>query len=117
MDLNYTPVELSFREEVRRFLAENLPERLSKKVAAGCHLSKGEHEEWHAIVNRKGWLASHWPVEYGGTGWNAIQRFIFEHECALANAPRIIPFGLSMLAAVIIRYGTAAQKKHWLPRL
>ncbi|TDF64534.1 acyl-CoA dehydrogenase family protein [Cupriavidus sp. L7L] len=117
MDLNYTPAELSFHQEVRDFLAENLPDRLSKKVAAGCHLSKAEHEEWHAIVNRKGWLASHWPVEYGGTGWNAIQRFIFEHECALANAPRIIPFGLSMLAPVIIRYGTAAQKKHWLPRL
>ncbi|WP_066735981.1 acyl-CoA dehydrogenase family protein [Cupriavidus sp. D384] len=117
MDLKYTPAELSFQEEVRKFLAENLPERLSKKVAAGSHLSKEEHEEWHAIVNRKGWLATHWPVEYGGTGWSAIQRFIFEHECALANAPRIIPFGLSMLAPVIIKYGTEAQKKHWLPRL
>ena len=117
MDLSYTSEEQAFRDEVREFLAAKLPSRLSTKVAAGCHLSKAEHEEWHAIVNRQGWLASHWPVEHGGTGWTAIQRFIFEHECALANAPRIIPFGLSMLAPVIIKFGTEAQKKHWLPRL
>jgi len=117
MDLNYNSAERAFRDEVQAFLAQSLPARLSRKVAAGCHLSKAEHEEWHAIVNRRGWLASHWPVEHGGTGWNSVQRYIFEYECALANAPRIIPFGLSMLAPVIIRYGTPAQKKHWLPRL
>ncbi len=117
MNLNYTPEQQLFLEQVRTFLAEKLPEPLSRKVAAGSHMTKAEHEEWHAIVNRQGWLASHWPVEYGGTGWSAIQRFIFEHECALANAPRIIPFGLSMLAPVLIRYGSTAQKAHWLPRM
>ncbi|MBS4738353.1 acyl-CoA dehydrogenase family protein, partial [Acinetobacter baumannii] len=73
--------------------------------------------EWHAILNRQGWLASHWPVEYGGTGWSATQKFIFDNECALAGAPRIVPFGLSMLGPVLIKYGNEAQKRHWLPRI
>ena len=74
-------------------------------------------EEWHAILNARGWLANHWPVEWGGTGWSVMQRFIFETEVALAHAPRIVPFGLSMLAPVLIKYGSEAQKKHWLPRI
>lgn len=117
MDLNFTPEEESFRDEVRSFLTQDLPARLAEKVEAGCHLSKAEQEEWHAIVNARGWLASHWPAEYGGTGWSPVQRFIFEHECAIANAPRIVPFGVSMLAPVIIKYGTPAQRSHWLPRI
>ncbi|KAG4081049.1 hypothetical protein HA402_010220 [Bradysia odoriphaga] len=74
-------------------------------------------EEWHAILHRRGWLAPHWPQEHGGTGWNVVQNFIFENECALANAPRIVPFGLSMLGPVLIKYGNEAQKKYWLPRI
>ncbi|GAB1845813.1 acyl-CoA dehydrogenase family protein [Achromobacter xylosoxidans] len=73
--------------------------------------------EWHAILNRQGWLASHWPVEYGGTGWSTTQKYIFDNECALAGAPRIVPFGLSMLGPVLIKYGNEAQKRHWLPRI
>ena len=74
-------------------------------------------ETWHATLNAQGWLASHWPQEWGGTGWTPVERFIFENECALAGAPRIVPFGLSMLAPVLIKYGTDAQKRHWLPRI
>ena len=117
MDLNFTPQEEAFREEVRAFLAEKLPQRLSDKVANGKHLSKADMEEWHAILNARGWLANHWPVEYGGPGWNAVEKFIFENECALANAPRIVPFGVNMLGPVLIKYGNEAQKRYWLPRI
>ena len=117
MDLNFTPAEETFRSEVRAFLAERLPARLSDKVAHSKHLTKADMEEWHAILNAQGWLANHWPEEYGGPGWNAIQKFIFEHECCLANAPRIVPFGVNMLGPVLIKYGNAAQKNYWLPRL
>ncbi len=117
MDLNFTPQEEAFREEVRAFLAEKLPQRLSDKVANGKHLTKADMEEWHAILNARGWLANHWPEEYGGPGWNAVEKFIFENECALANAPRIVPFGVNMLGPVLIEYGNEAQKRYWLPRI
>jgi alkylation response protein AidB-like acyl-CoA dehydrogenase len=117
MDLNFTPEEEAFRSEVRSFLAAKLPARLAEKVSAGKHLSKADMEEWHAILNARGWLANHWPEQYGGPGWTAVQKFIFENECALAHAPRILPFGVNMLGPVLIKYGNEAQKRHWLPRI
>jgi alkylation response protein AidB-like acyl-CoA dehydrogenase len=117
MDLNFTPEEEQFRSEVRAFLADQLPARLSDKVANGKHLSKADMQEWHAILNARGWLANHWPREYGGPGWTAVEKFIFENECALANAPRIVPFGVNMLGPVLIKYGNEAQKGYWLPRI
>lgn len=117
MDLSFTPAELDFRDQVRNFLAVQLPARLSAKVADGKHLSKADMQAWHTILNRQGWLASHWPVAFGGPGWSAVQKFIFENECALANAPRIVPFGVSMLGPVLIKYGSQAQQDYWLPRI
>ncbi|HSY28183.1 MAG TPA: acyl-CoA dehydrogenase family protein [Burkholderiaceae bacterium] len=117
MDLSFTEEEENFRGEVQAFLAEKLPPRLSNKVRSNLRLSKHDMQEWHAILNARGWLANHWPTEYGGPGWNAARKFIFEHECAVAHAPRIVPFGVNMLGPVLIKYGTAAQKQHWLPRI
>ncbi|PWE16430.1 pimeloyl-CoA dehydrogenase large subunit [Marinicauda salina] len=117
MDLDFTPEEEAFREEVRAFLKDKLPARLAKKVREGQHLTKADMEEWHAILNAQGWLATHWPEEWGGPGWSVIQRFIFETETALAHAPRIVPFGLNMLGPVLIKFGTEEQKKYWLPRI
>lgn len=117
MDLHFTPEQERFRDEVRAFLAEKLPQDLSDKVANGKHLSKADMERWHAILNERGWLANHWPEAYGGPGWDAIEKFIFETECALANTPRIVPFGVNMLGPVLIKYGNGAQKDYWLPRI
>ena len=117
MELTFTPEEEAFRTEVRSFLKEHLPDRLSSKVRDGLRLNKADIDEWHAILNRKGWLANHWPEQYGGPGWSAVQKFIFELECALAHSPRIVPFGVSMLGPVLMKYGSEAQKAHWLPRI
>src|SRR6056297_3170183 len=117
MDLSYTEDEIAFRDEVRGFLGEKLPEELSAKVASGAVLSKADHDRWHAILNEKGWLAPNWPEDYGGCAWNAVQRHIFEEESARANAPRIVPFGLSMLAPVLMKFGSEAQRDHYLPRI
>ncbi len=117
MNLEYTPEEEAFREEVRAFLKEKLPARLSTKVREGKNLTKADMEEWHAILNEKGWLAPHWPEKYGGTNWSVMQKFIFETETATAHAPRVVPFGLSMLAPVLIKYGTEEQCQHYLPRI
>ena len=117
MDLQFTPEEQAFREEVQAFLKDKLPQRISDKVKAGQRLSKADQEEWHAILNARGWLANHWPQEYGGPGWGAVQKFIFDNECALAGGPRIVPFGVNMLGPVLIKFGNAAQKSYWLPRI
>lgn len=117
MDLTFTPEEEAFRAEVRAFLAAELPESLARKVRENHHLHKTDMQAWHAILNARGWLASHWPKEHGGTDWTAVQKFIFENECALAHAPRIVPFGLSMLGPVLIKYGNEVQKRYWLPRI
>ncbi|AYM97707.1 pimeloyl-CoA dehydrogenase large subunit [Acidovorax sp. 1608163] len=117
MDLNFTPQEEAFRAEVQAFLKAKLPERIATKVKAGQRLSKADQDEWHAILNERGWLANHWPKAYGGPGWGAVEKFIFDTECALAGGPRIVPFGVSMLGPVLIKFGNEAQKKYWLPRI
>ena len=117
MDLEFTPEEIAFRGKVKSFLKENLPLDFQKKVLSGKQLSKAESEQWHAILNQRGWLANHWPEKYGGAGWSSVKKFIFEDECCRAHAPRIVPFGLSMLGPVLMRFGTDAQKMHWLPRI
>ena len=117
MDLNFTPEEEAFRAEVQAFLKAKLPARIANKVKAGQRLSKADQDEWHAILNERGWLANHWPEAYGGPGWGAVEKFIFDTECALAGGPRIVPFGVNMLGPVLIKFGNEAQKKYWLPRI
>ena len=84
---------------------------------AATELTKSDMQQWHAILNARGWLAVTWPAAHGGTGWTAVQRHIFEEECAIANAPRIVPFGLNMLGPVVIKFGSEAQKAEILPRI
>ena len=115
MELHYTADEQAFRDEVRAFLRDKLPAELAAKVKGRKHLSKDDFVRWQKILSDQGWLAVHWPKEYGGTGWTPIQRTIFEEECAAAGAPVVIPFGVSMVAPVIIRFGTEEQKKRFLP--
>jgi len=117
MDLNYTEEELAFRDEVRDFLKKELPASLSAKVLGGKRLTREDMQNWHGILNRRGWLADSWPVEHGGPGWNAVQKQIFEDESCAAGAPRTVPFGLKMLAPVLIKYGSEEQKSYYLPRI
>jgi len=117
MDLNYSQEELSFRDEVRTWLEANLPQDLRKKMADYAHLSKDDLVRWHKILAQQGWVAPAWPKEWGGTGWNVVQRYIFEEELGYAGSPPLIPFGLTMCAAVLLQFGTEAQKKRFLPRI
>ncbi len=117
MDLSYSDDEKAFREDVRAFLAEKLPTALSDKVRDGVELNKADMDQWHSILNDQGWLAQNWPKSFGGAEWNAVQRHIWEEEAAAHNAPRIVPFGLSMLAPVLQKFGSKEQQDHWLPRI
>jgi len=117
MDLNYTPQETSFREEVRTFFAKKLPRALSDKVKTKKRLTKDDMQQWHGILNEAGYLNAHWPVEFGGKGWNTIQRDIFDVEANIAGAPRVVPFGVNMLAPVLMAFGSKEQQQHYLPRI
>jgi alkylation response protein AidB-like acyl-CoA dehydrogenase len=115
MDLQFTAEELAFRHEIRQWVADNLPADISHKVRHALHLSRDDHQRWARILGKKGWLGSGWPKEFGGPGWNAIQKHLFEEECALAGAPRVIPFGPVMVAPVIMAFGNAEQHRRFLP--
>jgi alkylation response protein AidB-like acyl-CoA dehydrogenase len=117
MDLNYSAEELAFRDETRAWLEKNLPDDLRKKVAEYEHLSKEDLLRWHRILAKQGWVAPSWPKEWGGTGWNVVQRYIFEEELGYVGSPPLIPFGLTMCGPVLLRFGTEAQKKRFLPRI
>jgi alkylation response protein AidB-like acyl-CoA dehydrogenase len=117
MDLNYTADDLTFRDTVRTFLDANLPEDLQQKVLNHKRLSKEDFVRWHKIVAIQGWVGIGWPVEYGGTGWTPVRRHIWEEECAAFGTPPILPFGVNMVAPVIMAFGNEAQKRHYLPRI
>ena len=117
MDLNDAPDEIAFRDRVRGWLADNLPGNLRDLGLGYDHYSREDLMRWHRILAKQGWIAPAWPEEWGGTGWNPVQRYIFEEECGYAGAPPLIPFGLAMCGPVLIRFGTPAQKSRFLPRI
>ena len=117
MDLNFTAEEQAFRREVREFIDANLPASIRDKVRNGVRLDRDDLLAWHKILYKKGWIASEWPKEYGGTGWNAVQRHIFDEECGDAGTPITIPFGLRMVAPVIMEFGSPEQKNFFLPKI
>ncbi|HEX9647270.1 MAG TPA: acyl-CoA dehydrogenase family protein [Alphaproteobacteria bacterium] len=102
---------------MRGFIAASLPGDVKAKVEGMLELGRDDYDRWHKILNAKGWVAPHWPVEHGGTGWSPVRRYIFDEECALAGAPRVMPFGVNMVGPVIYTFGTEAQKAHYLPRI
>jgi alkylation response protein AidB-like acyl-CoA dehydrogenase len=115
MDLAFTPEEQQFRDDIRAWVREHLPQDIAHKVRNALHLSRDDHQRWARLLGKKGWLGYGWPKEFGGPGWTAVQKHLFEEECALAGAPRIIPFGPVMVAPVIMAFGTPAQQQRFLP--
>lgn len=119
MDLALSAEDQSFRDEVRGFLDEHLTEDLREagRKTGGVFADFEAGRRWHRVLAKKGWSAASWPKEYGGTGWNATQRYIFSRECTAADAPRIFSMGLRMVGPVIMKFGTPEQKAKYLPRI
>ena len=115
MDLAFTPEEQQFREDIRTWVGANLPTELAHKVHNALELTRDDMQRWAKILGKKGWLGHAWPKEFGGPGWNAVQKHLFEEECALAGAPRVVPFGPVMVAPVIMAFGNAEQQQRFLP--
>ncbi len=119
MDLALSTADAAFQREVRDFLAANLPDHIRDGAARtpGVFVEPDIGLEWQRILNAKGWLAMHWPVADGGTGWTPMQRYVFDKECALAGAPSLSVLGLKLVGPVICRFGTSEQKARFLPRI
>jgi len=115
MDLNFTAEETAFRNHIRQWVAGNLPADISQKVHNALRLSRDDMQRWARILGKQGWLGWGWPQQFGGPGWNAIQKHLFEEECALAGAPRVVPFGPVMVAPVIMAFGSPEQQQRFLP--
>jgi alkylation response protein AidB-like acyl-CoA dehydrogenase len=115
MDLAFTPEEQQFRKDIRAWVSENLPADISNKVHNALRLSRDDMQRWAKILGKKGWLGHAWPTAFGGPGWNAVQKHLFEEECALAGAPRVVPFGPIMVAPVIMTFGNTEQQQRFLP--
>ena len=115
MDLAFTPEELKFRDEIKTWIKAHLPADIADKVHRAQRLSRDDMQRWAKILGKQGWLGYGWPKQFGGPGWTAVQKHLFEEECAMAAAPRIVPFGPVMVAPVIMAYGTPEQQKRFLP--
>ena len=117
MDFEYSAAEKSFRDDVRSFIRQNLPKDVAAKVLEHKRLSREDIIGWHRTLHMRGWSAPTWPKEFGGPGWTAVEQHIFDEESTAAGAPPVIAFGVRMVAPVIMKYGSVAQQRHFLPRI
>ena len=119
MDFSFSKEEEAFRDDIRKFLDENLGERIrsGSRASPGVFVEPDIGKEWQSILAKKGWLTYYWPEEYGGMGWTPTQRYIYEKELALADAPFLPVLGIKLLGPIICEFGTDAQKEEILPRI
>ncbi|MDG2289401.1 MAG: acyl-CoA dehydrogenase family protein, partial [Woeseiaceae bacterium] len=115
MNVTFTTAENEFRSEVRKYFKEEFPQDVLGKQRKAIPLTREDTVRWHKNIYRKGWAAPSWPVEYGGTGWSSVQKYIFADEQARASAPAFLPFGISMVGPIIYTFGNDEQKKRFLP--
>ncbi|MFN3313915.1 MAG: acyl-CoA dehydrogenase family protein [Hyphomonas sp.] len=114
MNLEFSPEETAFRDEVRAFIRDNYPKELVG-LANREDLTREQFLAWHKILGKKGWSAPAWPQKYGGTGWTSTQRYIWSEENARVDALMPLPFGISMVGPVIYTFGSEEQKAQHLP--
>jgi len=115
MDLDFSPRTNAFRAEARAFFETQYPAWILDKVRNGQTLGKADLHASEQALNARGWLAPNWPKAYGGTGWTAAQRFIFDEELERAGAPNVVPMGLLYVARSSAPFGSDEQKARWLP--
>ena len=117
MELRFSDAEVKFRQEVRDFLAAELPDATRQHLISGKSPTKEMVVEWQRKLNKKGWAAPEWPVEYGGPGWTPAQKYIFREELQMWPAPMPLGFNINMCGPVVIQFGTKEQKERFLPRM
>jgi alkylation response protein AidB-like acyl-CoA dehydrogenase len=117
MDLSYSAEQQKFALDVREFTRAHLDPKVARKVLEGARLEREDYVGWHRSLHQKGWVGVGWPTSYGGTGWAATEQHIFDEVTADEGAPILIPFGLRMVAPVIMNFGNQAQQDYHLPKI
>jgi acyl-CoA dehydrogenase len=119
MDIRLLPEHERFRDDVRKFLDSALDQDLrdGARFCAGVFQDYATNMRWHRILYRQGWVAPSWPKQYGGAGWDLMQRHIWTTEASLAGAPGLAPMGLGMCGPMLIGHGTPEQRAFYLPRI
>ncbi len=107
MDIEFSAEDLTFQEDVRTFIKENLP--------AGMEMWTKRGEWFEALRKKGGWDVAKWPVEFGGPGFTPTQRYIFDMEMGRNSTPPQLPFGVGMLAPILMNYGSKEQQDRFLP--
>lgn len=115
MNVTFTDDELAFRDEVRAFFKNSISTKIRERQHSGIPLEKDDYIHYQKSLYQQGWAGVNWPTEYGGTGWSAVQKYIFMTAAAEADAPEINPFGLNMVGPVIYTFGSDEQKQRFLP--
>ena len=117
MDLNYSAEDRAFRDDIKDFIASELPDDLRDKVRLGLKIKRDDTVRWQKILNAKGWVAPEWPEEFGGNDWSVVQRYIFKEELTGGHAPELVGQGPRMVGPVIYTFGDDAQKARYLDRI
>ena len=117
MRYTLTDEDRTFVEDIVRFIKEHLDPDIARKVEFGEPVPKDDLDEWTRTLNRQGWAAPNWPVEYGGTGWNMLRRHLFDQTMRVHHAPQTEGFGFNMVGPAIIKYGSEEQKAYYLPKI
>jgi len=117
LELHHSTDELEFKQTVTHFVSQNVPPSTAAKVARGLRIDKEDILGWQRILHAQGWGAVSWPKEHGGLEWDALQQAVFDEVCSKFNAPIQLPFGLKMVAPVIMKFGSVAQQQKYLPRI
>jgi alkylation response protein AidB-like acyl-CoA dehydrogenase len=107
-----TPAEAEFRTEVRTWLEDNLPAVLRGRTTRP---PPAELMPWYHTLSRKGWIAPHWPQQYGGMGATLNEQIIMTEELARIGAPHLPVQGLNHIGPILMEFGTDAQKAKHLP--
>jgi alkylation response protein AidB-like acyl-CoA dehydrogenase len=129
MDWRDTPEQAAFRAEVQEVIRTRLPERYRRLAAAGDVEGRAWEFDrkspdpairqaamnWHRALAERGWVAPHWPKEYGGAGLTPMEQFILNQEIARAGAPHVGGSGVSLLGPTLIVHGTEEQRQKYLP--
>ncbi len=118
MDFRFTAEEAAFREEVRGFLSNELPDDWNAADPYGFDADESVRKLGRRITKKlaeRKWLAMAWPEEYGGLGASHMQQLIYNEEMSYRGVPGGGGMGVAWVGPAIMLYGTEEQKQQYLP--
>tara|TARA_R110001606_G_scaffold305327_3_gene452632 strand:- start:343 stop:1527 length:1185 start_codon:yes stop_codon:yes gene_type:complete len=117
MNLTFSPETEVFRAKVRAFFETEFPADIIAKNRSGKSLTTEDIRRSEMALGTKGWLASAWPVEYGGPGWSVEEQYVFDEELERAGVPTVTPMGVVYVGPVLYTFASDEQKAKWLPSI